>query len=79
MQVDWEALARQVGSPSGGFEQGGSNFAELALEQILGEAAIRDAVDIILDYHACSELASSVLWRITSRLATDVAYEEYES
>jgi hypothetical protein len=79
MQVDWEALARQVGSLSGGVEQGGSDFAELALEQILGEAAIRDAVDIILDYRAGSELASSVLWRITSRLGTDVAYEEYES
>jgi len=82
MQLNWEDLARQVGSLSADGElgeRGGTHFAELALERILGEAVIRDTVAHILEYEPGSELAMNVLQHITSWVATEIAYQEYKS
>lgn len=74
MQVDWEALSRQVGSlDTNNLRSGGTFFAELACKRLVGEDAIRDAVDLILQYRAGSELAENVLQHITSQAATDSA------
>jgi hypothetical protein len=83
--VDWEQIARQIGSiqentPLGRYsELGGSNFARKALIEILGEDLLRDAVDYYVDGGRGSEVIRSILRLIQPRSAMDRCYDIYKS
>ncbi len=79
MSIDWLKLARDVGSLRDDGESGGTRFAQVALESILGEANIRNAVDLILASPPGNELAMNVLQHIMSWQATEMAYEAYKT
>lgn len=79
MSIDWTGLAREVGSLQETDERGGTFFAELALESILGEENIRNAVNHILEFRPGSELAMNVLRHITSLKAIEMAYLAYKT
>jgi hypothetical protein len=79
MTIDWTQLARDVGSLRADGESGGTEYAQRALEQILGEENLQGAVDLVLAYGPGSELAMNVLRHIRSRRATEMAYEAYRS
>ena len=49
MITDWEGLARQLGSlQDDDIEKGGSNFAQQAFDEILGDEWIEDTVEHIV-------------------------------
>jgi hypothetical protein len=79
MSIDWVKLAREVGSLRDDGESGGTRYAQLALERILGEANIRHAVDLILDAVPGAELTMNVLQHIMSWQATEMAHEAYKT
>lgn len=81
-KIDWRQLARAVGSIDDSRPQqvsGGSHFARLALEKVLGPENIRSAVDLVLTWDPASELITSVLSFIRSSTAVDLAYEAYKN
>ena len=47
--IDWEQLARSVGAIGEGGESGSSRDAMRAIEILIGEENIRDAVDYYLN------------------------------
>lgn len=77
--VDWKALAETLGTityVSGGHqEQGGSKIAADALIQIIGDAALRDAVDHYVAGRPGAELARSVLCALMPVSAMDRCHE----
>ena len=75
--TDWTQLARDVGSLQGTNESGGTRYACQALEQLLGEARIRETVEHVVAMHQGSELAMNVLRHIQSKRAAQIAYETY--
>lgn len=62
--IDWEALAVQVGALTGDQESGGRLYAQRAIEILLGEDNMRQAVDYYILGEPGSELARFVLWQI---------------
>jgi hypothetical protein len=59
--VDWGAVAKSIGvSP----DQGGSVAAQAAICGLLGEDALREAVDWYVAGKPGAELARSVLWQL---------------
>ena len=58
--VDWAGLAREIAVGPG--EDGGHGVARRAIALLLGEAALRDAVDYHLAGGPGAEHARSVLW-----------------
>jgi hypothetical protein len=60
--IDWESLARSVGTLRDDGEWGGSDFAVRALAEILGPDEVRAAVDYFVRSGRGAELARSVLW-----------------
>lgn len=79
--IDWARLAVAVGAleAEGGQEHGGTSYACQAIETLLGEEALADAVDHYIAGHPGSELARSVLWHIHSPRAMERCHEIYGS
>ena len=78
-QIDWRALAQQVGALRENGESGGSRFACEALEILLGEDNLRRAVDYYISGKSGSELARSVLWQIHPFSAMQYCRDIYKS
>jgi hypothetical protein len=74
--IDWGALAKQVGADP---MQGGSLLAQAALASILGDQALRDAVDCYVMRRPGGELARSVLWQLHPLAAMNRCRELVES
>lgn len=77
--IDWTKLAVDVGSVSETSERGGTDYAQRALEIIIGEVNINSGVEHILDGKPGTELAMNVLRQINSLKALELAYEEYKT
>lgn len=78
-QIDWKALALRLGALREGGESGGSNYAREALEVLLGEDNLREAVDYYVAGGPGGELARSVLWLIQPWAAMERCYDIYKS
>lgn len=70
MHIDWATLSEELDCGSGG----GTKYARQALSKILGDEAIREAVDCYLSGRTGSELARSVLWHIHPQAGIDYCY-----
>jgi hypothetical protein len=83
--VDWKLLAQQVGaltkdaSVTGWSEIGSSDLALPAIELLIGEENLRNAVDYYISCKPGSELARHILWRLHPRSAMQYCYELYKS
>ncbi|QDU25296.1 hypothetical protein ETAA8_03600 [Anatilimnocola aggregata] len=73
--IDWPALAREVGALTEKGESGGSDLARRAIVQLLGEEALRAAVDHYVAGKPGSELARSVLWQLQPAVAMERCVE----
>ena len=78
-QIDWQALASQLGTLREGGESSGSQKACEALEILLGEDNLRRAVDYYISGKPGSELARSVLWHIRPFSAIRYCYDIFKS
>jgi hypothetical protein len=78
-RIDWEGLARRLGSLSDDGERGGTDLAQQALEQILGEAEVRAAVDYYVSGRRGFELARSVLGLLRPWSAMQRCYEVFRT
>lgn len=76
-EVDWESLARRLGSLSDNSEVGGTYFAQVAIAELLGPELLRSAVDYYVDRPPGSELARSVLALLRPSSAIERCYEIY--
>lgn len=80
MITDWYLLAKKVGSiKEDGSESGGTAYAKLALESILGVEWIYSTVDFILAYKRGIELALNCLVELESEKAVEYAYQIYKN
>ena len=77
--IDWKTLAEKVGSLKGGNEFGSDAFALKAIEALIGEQSIREAVDYYIQGEPGSELARSVIRQIRPKSAMDYCYEIYKN
>ncbi|AFY90678.1 hypothetical protein [Chroococcidiopsis thermalis] len=84
--VDWKLLAQQVGalvensaSVTGYSEIGSSDLALQAIEVLIGEENLRNAVDYYISGKPGSELTRHILWRLHPRTAMQYCYELYKS
>jgi hypothetical protein len=73
--IDWEGLARQLGTLDADGESGGSDVALRAIELLLGEECLRAAVDHYVARRPGSELARHVLWQLQPWSAMQRCYE----
>jgi hypothetical protein len=78
-QIDWQALASQLGMLREGGESSGTHRACEALEILLGEDNLRHAVDYYISGKPGSELARSVLWHIRPFSAMRYCYDVFKS
>ena len=78
-RINWQRLAREVGSIHRSGERGGSGLASIALERILGEAELRAAVDYCVSGRPGAQLANSVLCLVRSWTAMKRCYEIFRS
>ena len=62
--IDWEELAQELGTLRPDGESGGSDEARRAIELLLGEDRLRQAVDYYVAGRRGSELARHVLWQL---------------
>ena len=81
MSIDWEKIAREVGGLSAdGCEQvAGTVGARRALELIIGEQNIREAVDWCADERPGAFTAEMVLRILSSTVAMNRCYEIYKT
>lgn len=80
MEIDWEALGRQVGSIGGASgEVGGTAYAQAALEALLGDDGIDGAIERFISGKPGHELAMNVLRLLGSRKAAERAYSIYKN
>jgi hypothetical protein len=77
-QIDWEKLASELGLLKANGESAGSDEALRALEQIIGEDALRRSVDHVVARRPGSELARSVLWQLRPWSAMSYCYEIFK-
>ena len=77
--INWELLARQLGSLTTNGEVGDSGVALKAIELLIGEDRLRSTVDYYLEGRPGSELGRFVLWRIHPWSAMRRCYEIYHS
>jgi HEAT repeat protein len=75
MGIDWEAVAQQVGDD----EQAGTASGRRALEILLGEENIRNAVDYWISQKPGCFTAEMVLKIIRSKIAMERCYEVYKA
>lgn len=78
-QIDWQALAIEVGALKEKGETGSSAFALRAIEILLGENNLRQAVEFYIKLKPGSELARSVLWLLHPFSAMKHCYDIYKS
>ena len=78
-QIDWQALASQLGTLREGGESSGSHKACEALEILLGEDNLQYSVDYYISGKPGSELARSVLWHIRPFSAMRYCYDIFKS
>jgi len=76
--IDWAKLANELGTLSDNGECGSSTSACEAIEKIIGEQNIRDAVDYYIDGGRGSELARYVIWQIHPWSSMEYCYEIYK-
>jgi len=79
MNTDWKKIGTEIGSITKNSECGGTDYAKLAIENILGEKWIKETVEKAISNELGAELAMSCLSLISSELATDYAYSIYQS
>jgi hypothetical protein len=79
MAIDWIQLARDVGSIHDNGESGGTAYAQAALERIIGEENLRDAVEVAISSRPGAELTMNILRYIHSKRAAEIAYEHYKA
>ncbi len=80
MVTDWKDLATRIRSLSkDGSEVGGDNYAEKALEEILGDEWIESTVEHIISFKGGQELAMNCLRYLHSTKATNYAYYIYKT
>ena len=77
--VDWKALAEEVGTLRGNEEVGDAGYARQAIEILLGEKILRQAVEYYISGEPGSELARHVLWQIHPWSAMKHCYHIYKS
>ena len=77
-EIDWQTLASEFGLLKANRECSGSDYARRALEQIVGEDALRRSVDYYVAGHRGSELARSVLWQLRPWSAMSYCYEIFK-
>lgn len=77
--IDWETLARGLGTLREGGETGSDQLARQALERIIGEDCLKDAVDYYITGGPGSELARSVLWLLHPWSAMRYCHEIFAS
>lgn len=73
--INWSEIARGIGAQDG---CGSTQMARLALEQILGEDALREMVDYYISQQPASELVRHVLWLLHPWSAMQRCYEIYK-
>lgn len=78
-QINWQALASQLGTLRENGESSGGQVACEAIEILLGENNLRHAVDYYISGKPGSELARSVLWQIRPFSAMQYCYDIYHS
>lgn len=77
--INWIEIAQAVGAISKNHgESGGSEMARAALELIVGEQELRDAVEYYISGQPGSELVRSVLWQIHPWCAMQRCYEIFK-
>jgi len=74
MYIDWAALSQALDCES----SGGTRYARQALSRILGDEAIKEAVDYYISGQSGSELARSVLWHIHPQSGMDYCYQIFK-
>ncbi len=81
MSIDWTALAVRIGSVEVGcaFEHGSDALAREAVVHLLGDAAMRDAVDLYVMRQPGFELVRSVLWLLRPWSAMQRCHEIFAS
>ncbi|MCA1626477.1 MAG: hypothetical protein LC742_00715, partial [Acidobacteria bacterium] len=77
--VDWKTLAEQLGTLRDNGEVGDASYARRAIEILLGEEILRQAVDYYISGEPGSELARFVLWQIHPWSAMKHCYHIYKS
>ena len=78
-QIDWQALASQLGTLRENGETSGSRYACEAIGILLGEDNLRRAVDYYISGEPGYELARSVLWLLHPLSAMQHCYDIYKS
>jgi HEAT repeat protein len=81
MAIDWKAIARQIGGlqPDGGERIVGTPGGRRALEILIGEENLRDAVDYFISLKPGAFTAEMVLQIIMSEVAMNRCLEIYKS
>jgi hypothetical protein len=77
--IDWESIARKVGSVIGGAQIGGDHLAREALEILIGEEQIRKAVDYYVEWGPANELIRSICWLLAPWSAMQRCYEVFRT
>lgn len=77
--IDWKTIAIETGALRAGEDSGSTALAKLALEKLIGEQNLREAVDYYIESGPGSELARSVLSDIQPWSAMQYCYEKYKS
>lgn len=78
-EIDWKALALQVGALDASGERGGNRYARQVIEVLVGEDNLRQAVDYYISGEPGSELARSVLWHLHPWSAMSYCYDLWKS
>ena len=79
MAIDWKAIAKQVGDVSSKSETSSTLTGRRALEVIVGEENVRDAVDYWISQKTGCFTAEMVLSIMRSKVAMDRCYEIYKA
>lgn len=79
MTTNWKELAAKIGSLHQDGESGGEDYAEKALEEILGQEWIEDTVEHSISFKPGREIAMNCLRYIRSKKAVQYAYCIYKN
>ena len=77
--IDWEQLAKSVGAITDGHESGSNRYAFKAIEALIGEDNIKEAVDYYIKGGPGAVLARFVIWQIHPWSAMEYCYEIYKT
>jgi hypothetical protein len=88
-KINWQSLAERVGAISQSkdrienvdnwAESSSSDLARVAIEVLIGENNLRDAVDYYISGQPGCELVRHILWQLHSWTAMEYCYEIYRS